>query len=187
MIDKEVFLGRAFTILDINYEQEWMQIQLRFGEMFKIPLYISGLNIYLPEYDYCMPGRVVGKGHPDYWDVDYTLESDTMSIKLDEDFHKNGKYTVKSKKTQLIIQRVAQIYKPEEVKELLNTLINETFEGEMIRGIATRAYIKQNGKIRRYVDTSIEIDVLKDCFVVVVDPVTYVEINLPRYLWKLKS
>lgn len=188
MLHKEVVLNSNFVVSQVNFEDEYITINIK-DSYYKVPLYISGLNIYLPEFDYCLPGRGVGIGHPDYYDVDYDLVGKDARVILDKDFSRNGHYRVHSKKTGIIYTKQAKVYKRSDVKNLITQIIDEEFDGSQIQGTVTRAYVMEmrTGIILYYMTNETELMASRNCFLVVTDPITYCEITLPKNLWRLKQ
>lgn len=195
-IGDEVNLKYEFRIISYNLDRDYMVVKIKEGEH-KIPIYIGNLAFYLPEFDFCIPGKSLGPTHPDYLDADEgadkligVKDGKRVEIKLDPNFQFNGQYRVITESKDIITMKKAQRWGRDSYKTALSNISDEEFDGSMLSGTIVRiCAITQRREIiyHHEVPSNIVSEDIRGIKVIVQDSYTFIEYNLPSNLWLQKS
>lgn len=171
------------------------------GLKWQIPVYLSALGIFTPPADFCYPGSHWPRNHPDYlrreslstsgaW---YNYKGTSVRIEIGSDFHTTGKYLLQGVRSSKTIVKYASLRSESDRNDVITAYIGQSIQGEALIGyviaIFCRWEVRGNGTkdidIEFFDNTQEALEVInepKDVMILIHDPVSYIEYELPLIL-----
>lgn len=193
-IGDEGYLKYPFTVYAYDLDRELLHIYVHTKTSDKellLPLYISNLGLFLPNFDFCMPGDYLPLGHPDYYEVvslqngmKVLYEDRRCKLVMSPDFNITGKYSLWID-DDYCVTKVAQIKTIEQRKDTLEEIIlNQKWDGNIIQGRIVLFYLGTETKI--FPSYILGPNIADSAYAVIQDSITLVEMALPVNLIAIK-
>jgi len=185
-----------FEFSSVN-EEDLLTIMIKRGETkdyILIPLYISGLGFFQPQFDYVLPGSYLPPQHPDYYRTvgdKFIYNGQQSKMSCDKEFMYNGKYYLMPETSGSVVTKTAQLRSKEHRKDMIEKSIGRIFEGELLEGIALEFLLRnQEDNSLRGVINSTEPSPVgatnPKVMALLRDPITFVEYEFPVLYLKNK-
>lgn len=187
-----VVFSRGFKIQSYNKVAQSFSIAVlnesgtTIGE-YEVPMWLSTLGLSPPERDFVIPGEFLPKDHPDHYrTIDarkgtFEFGKGACKIELDPMFNTTGKYFIIPLGWEPPMSKIAQIRSEQLRTNVLNALNGQSFDGAILQGKIVLIYIKQKDDIRivNYLSDGFETYLRSKSKVLIQDPITLVEYELP--------
>lgn len=190
-IGDEGYLKYPFTVYAYDLDKELLHLYVHISKIKEkevtLPLYISNLGLYLPEFDYCIPGDYLPLEHPDYYEVldlkngmKVMYEDRRCKLVMAPDFNVTGKYSIWVEEDYCVTKKASLKGVKERQEMLEENILNQKWDGNVIQGRIILFYLGNENKI--FPSYIMGPNIAESAYTVLQDSITLVEMSIPSDL-----